>query len=62
MAAFTKNAISEMVRDTAKRTKIWDHIQIVIRADFVSRFTILVIYRNAINALIEFYSCYKGHT
>ena len=25
MAAFTKNAISVMVRDTAKRTKIWDH-------------------------------------
>ena len=25
MAHFTKNAISVMVRDTAKRTKIWDH-------------------------------------
>ena len=35
MAALTKNAISEMVRDRAKRTKIWDHILIVIRASFV---------------------------
>ena len=25
MAALTKNAISVMVRDRAKRTKIWDH-------------------------------------
>ena len=25
MAALTKNAISETVRDRAKRTKIWDH-------------------------------------
>ena len=25
MAAFTKNAILVMVRDRAKRTKIWDH-------------------------------------
>ena len=25
MADLTKNIISEMVRDRAKRTKIWDH-------------------------------------
>ena len=25
MAAFTKNAISVMVKDRLKRTKIWDH-------------------------------------
>ena len=25
MAAFTKNAISVMARERAKRTKIWDH-------------------------------------
>ena len=37
MAALTKNAISVTVSDRAKQTKIWDHIQIVIRASFVFR-------------------------
>ena len=31
MAALAKNAISVALRDRSKRTKIWDHIQIVIR-------------------------------
>ena len=44
MADLTKNAISEMVRDRVKRTKIWDYkcqigrlviSKIVIRASFV---------------------------
>ena len=35
MATLTKNAITVMVIDRAKRTKIWDHIQIIIRASFV---------------------------
>ena len=35
MAALIKNAISVTVRDTAKRTKLWYHIQMVIRASFV---------------------------
>ena len=35
MAALTKNAISVTVRERVKRTQIWDHIQIVIRASFV---------------------------
>ena len=38
MAALTINAIAVTVRDRAKPTKIWDHIQIVIRVSFVFSF------------------------
>ena len=62
MADLTKNAILVTVRDRAKRTKIWDHIQITLEPAKQKPFTILVIYRNAVNALIDFNSCYKGHT
>ena len=46
MAALTKNDTSVTVRDIAKWTKIWDHIQINITASFVfslaKTFTIIV--------------------